>query len=331
MLGRRFQCCLFLVAAVWTVGCGGDDASNRLSQVGQTCSKTGDCDSGLVCLGAVCQQEGAVCPDDRECSGLECGPDPVCGTSCGTCDGDGTCEGGQCVGGSSCEPDCGTPEVLKWVSIPGGTFEMGCSLNDNTCDGDENPPHSVTVSGFEMLETEVTEAQYEAVMDGNPSCNYGGGGGADTPVECVDWSNAKAFCEAIGGRLPTEAEWEYAARGGTTTRYYCGDDAEYLSDIAWCHVNSSGMKHSVKKKKPNAYGLHDMLGNVDEWTNDWYDGSYYESSPSSNPQGPESGSYRVRRGGGFNYGGGSLSVSNRDGDYPSYHNYDLGIRCARSE
>jgi formylglycine-generating enzyme required for sulfatase activity len=176
----------------------------------------------------------------------------------------------------------------KWVPIPGGTFQMGCSTGDYECDEDEFPRHSVTLSGFEMLETEVTQAQFEAVMKWDPSCNYGGGGGADSPVECVDWFRAKDYCEAIGGRLPTEAEWEYAARGGTTTKYYCGDAPECLNDIAWYDENSSVIKQPVRKKWPNAYGLYDMLGNVMEWTNDWYYSDYYYFSPSSNPQGPES-------------------------------------------
>ena len=370
MLNGGLQRYLLIGVAVFLLGCdGAGDSGDRLSQVGETCSKTGDCDSGLVCMAAVCQQEGAVCPDDKECSGLLCGPDPVCGTSCGTCkgdqsctggeclacvpscggkecgddgcggscgtcSGDQTCETGQCVGRSSCEPNCGTPGGLKWVSIPGGTFEMGCSLGDDDCFKSENPPHSVTVSSFQMLETEVTEAQYEAVMDGNPSHNYGGGGGADNPVDGTDWSNAKTFCEGIGGRLPTEAEWEFAARAGTATKYYCGDDAECLNDIAWYDENSSGMKHSVKKKEPNAYGLYDMLGNVREWTNDWFDSYYYESSPSSNPQGPDSGYGRVHRGSSFFNSDDfyyTLSVSRRDFENPLSGGLYQGFRCARSE
>ena len=190
------------------------------------------------------------------------------------------------------------------------------------------------MSSFQILETEVTEAQYSAVMDANPSCNGGAGRGADSPVECVNWFNARTFCEAIGGRLPTEAEWEYAARGGTTTRYYCGDDAECLDDIAWYDNNSSLVKHSVKGKAPNAFGLYDMLGNVWEWTADWYDSEYYSSSPANDPHGPESGNFRVLRGGGLGHDGGytALRVSNRFGDAPSDVNYfALGLRCAKSQ
>lgn len=296
----------------------GDPCGGGVCQDGVCECSVEECQGQCCAADQVCSATGCCKP---ECTGKSCGGDG-CGGSCGKCPGDQAC-----MKGSSCE-DIG----LKWASIPSGTFQMGCSPNDDDCNSDEEPSHSVTVSGFEMLETEVTEGQYEAVMDGNPSCNYGGGGGADHPVECVTWFNAKTFCEAIGGRLPTEAEWEYAARGGTTTRYYCGDDPECLNDIAWYSENSSKMKHSVKKKEPNSYGLYDMLGNVWEWTNDWLDSSYYESSPLSNPQGPDSGSFRVLRGGCFYDYAGNLRVSLRYYYYPSVdYGVDFGFRCARSE
>jgi formylglycine-generating enzyme required for sulfatase activity len=219
--------------------------------------------------------------------------------------------------------------AMPWVPIPGGTFMMGCSPGDDECIDGEKPPHSVTVSSFEMLETEVTESQYETVMGANPSCNFSGGGGTDNPVECVSWFDARAFCEAIGGRLPTEAEWEYAARGGTETKYYCGDDPECLNDIAWYYSNSFYHKHDVKEAEPNAYGLYDMLGNVWEWTNDWY--AVYDSSPAHNPQGPQSGSLRVYRGGSFDFPADYLRVSFRNFGSPSFGLAYLGLRCARSE
>jgi formylglycine-generating enzyme required for sulfatase activity len=222
--------------------------------------------------------------------------------------------------------------VMPWVTIPSGTFMMGCSQGDGECLDDEKPPHSVTVSSFEMLETEVTESQFEAVMGKNPSNCFEGSGGADNPVECVNWFDARAFCEAMGGRLPTEAEWEYAARGGTETKYYCGDEPECLNDIAWFDVNYTGTKHSVKKKEPNLFGLYDMLGNVEEWTNDWYDDSYYESSPSSNPPGPNSDNHspRVIRGGFCWADYDFLRVSNRTLDEPLFFADYIGFRCARS-
>jgi formylglycine-generating enzyme required for sulfatase activity len=218
--------------------------------------------------------------------------------------------------------------VMPWVTVPGGTFLMGCSPDEDDCEDGESPRHYVTISSFEMLETEVTESQYEAVIGENPSCYIQGN---NDPVECVTWFNAIAFCEAIGGRLPTEAEWEYAARGGTETKYYCGNDDECLNDIAWYSQNSI-WKHTVKKKEPNAYGLYDMLGNVSEWTNDWHEFTYYDSSPTNNPQGPDDGSNRVVRGGSHTAGNYGLRVWGREWGGPSVAVSDgLGVRCARSD
>ena len=221
---------------------------------------------------------------------------------------------------------------MVWVTIPGGTFTMGCSLSDSKCKSQEKPPHKVKISTFEMLETEVTESQYKAVTGKDPSKDHNGGGGPNSPVENVTWYKAKAFCKAVGGYLPTEAQWEYAARGGTTTKYYCGDSPSCLDDIAWHKGNSGNHKHDVKGKKPNAYGLYDMLGNVYEWVADWNNGSYYyKVSPEDNPTGPISGSGRVVRGGGFGNAYDYLRVSYRLFYAPSVDVYFLGFRCARSK
>ena len=274
--------------------------------------------AGQPCPGGVCFA-GVCCAP--ACGGKECGDDG-CGGSCGACGQDEECDAmGQCV----------DPGALVFVSIPGGTFTMGCSPGDTDCYSNEKPPHSVTLSPFEMLETEVTEAQYLTVTGDDPSCDYGAGGGPDSPVECVDWYEAKDFCEAVGGRLCTEAEWEYAARGGTTTKYYCGNSSGCLNGIAWWEYNSGTHKHDVKGKTPNAYGLYDMLGNVWEWTADWYDKNYYSSSPPTNPKGPNSGSYRVFRGGSFGSNVYVLRVSARSGGTPSAGYHYLGLRCCRSE
>jgi formylglycine-generating enzyme required for sulfatase activity len=230
-----------------------------------------------------------------------------------------------------CLPDCPSPPGLKWILIPSGTFSMGCSPEDEHCQNEELPAHSVTLSSFEMCETEVTEAQYATVMGVDKFCNWNGGGGPDTPAECMPYEGASTFCEAIGGRLPTEAEWEYAARAGTTTRYYCGDDPECLDAVAWHEGNSSHVKHSAGAKAPNDFGLYDMLGNVSEWTADWFGSSYYESSPLTNPQGPEAGIGKVERGGSvFDLSGWYfLRVSNRRHIVLLGIGPGLGFRCVR--
>ena len=165
----------------------------------------------------------------------------------------------------------------------------------------------------------------------DPSCDFFGGGGANSPVECIDWYEAKGYCEAVDpkGRLCTEAEWEYAARGGTTTKYYCGYNTGCLYDAAWFSSNSETHKHDVMGKDPNDYGLYDMLGNVEEWTADWWSESYYSVSPASNPVGPNSGSARVQRD--FSFIGVNHRVSFRFYRDPSEGDATLGIRCCRSE
>jgi formylglycine-generating enzyme required for sulfatase activity len=255
------------------------------------------------------------------CEGKQCGDDG-CGGSCGDCG-----EGYSCNDSHVCTM---TDEFgLTWVGIPGGTFLMGCSPGDDLCDGDELPAHSVTLEGFLMMDAEATESQFVSLMFEDPSCDENGGGGADSPVDCVTWTKAQAFCSAVGGRLPTEAEWEYAARGGTTTSLYCGEDSSCLGDIAWYYGNSDQHKHNVKEKLPNQFGLFDILGNVYEWTADWYDPDYYDALPVDDPQGPGSGSSRVRRGCSFLYKTADVRVSERLGGEPDNKYYNVGFRCAK--
>jgi formylglycine-generating enzyme required for sulfatase activity len=184
---------------------------------------------------------------------------------------------------------------MEFVRIPAGRFQMGSTSGD----GDEQPVHRVEITQpFYLGTTEVTQSQWESVMGNNPSRFKG----ANRPVEQVSWEEVQTFIEKLNARepgvtyrLPTEAEWEYAARAGTTTAYSFGDSAGDLDEYAWYGGNTGGQTHPVGQKPANGWGLYDVHGNVWEWVQDWY--GEYPSSPQGNPSGPPSGASRVVRGG----------------------------------
>ena len=290
----------------------------------------GKCDGGYSCQSGQCVEDECV----PNCSGRECGLDPVCGQSCGTCDGGYSCQSGDCV----------KNEVPgEMILIPAGVFWMGCNSEiDNICYDDEKPYHEVQLSAYYIDKTEVTQGAYKKCVDAgvcsDPGCNWNPSGTPNRPVVCVDWNDAIAYCTWAGKRLPTEAEWEKAARGTDGRKYPWGNQTatcEYAvindgSDYG-CGTDSTWDVCSKSPAGDSPYGLCDMAGNVWEWVSDWYGSDYYSNSPASNPTGPVSGSVRVLRGGSFDNFAGSLRASFRVGDYPSYDNDDRGFRCSRSQ
>ena len=226
-----------------------------------------------------------------------------------------------------------TATQMEMLLVPPGTFTMGCTAsNQYGCNGDENPTHSVTLTqAFYLGLYEVTQGQWVAKMGSNPSYFTGQSDSASRPVEQVSWNTIQGYLSATGMRLPSEAEWEYACRAGTTTAFNNGssDDAT-VGTIAWYLSNSGNQTHAVGGKAANALGLYDMSGNVFEWVNDWYAGSYYSVSPSTNPLGPVSGTYRVIRGGSWGNGASYVRSSSRYGYGPVGTDVNVGFRVARA-
>jgi formylglycine-generating enzyme required for sulfatase activity len=216
--------------------------------------------------------------------------------------------------------------TMEFVRIQPGTFMMGCSADDFRCDGNEKPVHQVRITKpFELGKYEVTQAQWQSVMGTNPSHFKG-----DTlPVETVSWNDTQEFLNRMNARrdgfhyrLPTEAEWEYAARAGST-----GAPGE-LDAMAWYYDNSENKTHPVGLKQANAWGLFDMLGNVYEWVQDWY--GNYPNGLTTDPAGPASGGLRVVRGGSWDYVvAWDARVSTRDVADPSSGDNNVGFRVLR--
>jgi formylglycine-generating enzyme required for sulfatase activity len=219
---------------------------------------------------------------------------------------------------------------LKYAWIPPGEFQMGCSPDDDACGDSEKPSHLVRITkGFWIGQTDVTVGAYNAFaaaagrklvtwahrpdfawMDDN------------TPIFGITWNDAQAYCTWAGGRLPTEAEWEFAARAGSPTKRYGPID-----EIAWYSYNSGSHPHDVGQKRANAFGLFDMLGNLSKWVNDWYDDKYYSSSPAVDPPGPSSGTQRVLRGASWNHGLRETRVSMRFASKENQGWPTAGFRC----
>ena len=216
---------------------------------------------------------------------------------------------------------------FKMVAIEGGTFQMGS--NDGY--SDEKPVHSVTLSDYYIGETEVTQELWQAVMGSNPSLFMGD---LQRPVECVSWYDCQEFIRKLNEitgenfKLPTEAQWEYAARGGKKSKGYKFSGSDDIDVVAWYYCNSNNTTHPVKQKTVNELGLYDMSGNVWELCSDWYCKYYYCKSPRNNPQGFSSGSYRVLRGGSFTQNAQDCRVALRSKCDPDSRGIYGGLRLA---
>jgi formylglycine-generating enzyme required for sulfatase activity len=236
------------------------------------------------------------------------------------------------------------------IEIPAGWFEMGSRRGNMN----ESPPHKVWIDALLMDRFETTQEQYDKLLLGNPSHFVD----PKFPVHQVRWSDAALYCNArsraeglqpcyeeksgacdfaaTGYRLPTEAEWEYACRAGTSSDYSFGSDPGRLGQYAWYAENSTKRAHPVGEKKPNGWGLFDMYGNVAEWCNDAYDANYYKQTESTNPVGPSHGDLRVLRGGSWSSSATSIRSSYREGEVPGFQDAcfakeTIGFRCVKRD
>lgn len=236
--------------------------------------------------------------------------------------------------GRQIQPSTGETAAQRWVTIPPHTCQVGCVPQDSECSDNERPRHPVRIAReFGLMATEVTVSAFRAyalaakgAMPQQPEWSAD-----DHPVVNVMWGEAAAFCQWTGGRLPSEAEWECAARGGGDGQIYPWGD-KYEPGRA---NDSDAFRHAGTRKvgsyPPNAYGLFDMVGNAWEWVNDWFEDGYYKQSPSENPAGPATGQSRVMRGGSWRPYPRVFRISNRGRGQPDRASYYIGFRCARDE
>ncbi|GHT20298.1 hypothetical protein AGMMS4957_06770 [Bacteroidia bacterium] len=238
---------------------------------------------------------------------------------------------------TSCSED--DPEVvdsLAMITVAGGKFTMGATAEQvSDADSDEQPAHEVTLSSYAIGKYEVTQKLWQDVMGSNPSLFKGD----DLPVECVSWKDVQTFLDKLNlqtgktYRLPTEAEWEYAARGGNKSKGYKYSGSNTLNDVAWYVENSYDLgkgTHAVGKKRPNELGIHDMSGNVWEWCSDWYD--YYSGDAQTDPVGDTEGlsESHVNRGGARDESTKYCRVSSRGTNRPTMRDSSLGFRLVLS-
>jgi formylglycine-generating enzyme required for sulfatase activity len=225
-----------------------------------------------------------------------------------------------------------TATQVEMLLVPPGTFQMGCIMGSDQygCYVQELPMHQVTLTNaFYLGRYEVTQSQWVAKMGSNPSYFQGQPNSASRPVEQVSWNTIQGYLSATGFRLPTEAEWEYACRAGTQTPFYNGSSNDStVGTLAWYSSNTSGQTRPVGGKAANAFGFHDMLGNVWEWVNDWYGG--YTAEAQTNPTGPVNAPNRVKRGGSWWDSSLFVRSSTREAPTPWSRSWFLGFRVARN-
>lgn len=305
---------------------------------------------------ASCSNTGIVCNTNADCDDTNaltldtCSNGGMAVASCSNtgfaCNADTDCDDGiettydQCNNGGTTSATCEHIDMIlnEWITIPAGDFIMGCSTGDSQCQSSESPKHTVSLSEYKIQKYEVTEGQYKTCVNAG-ICNRGCYIETEVnhPAPCVNWTQANTYCAWIGGRLPTEAEWEKAARGPSPREniYPWGNTApdctllNYYNGTNYCVGIGSAAVVGSYPTGASYYGALDMAGNVWEWVNDWYDDTYYATSPATDPQGPATGTNRVSRGGAFYLYAEDTRVSFRSLDSPTYAGIIIGFRCAQ--